>query len=255
MSVSKSVAVCYRSLQAIHDLRVVAGHASERTLARLAAGLDGRASASDLRRLTGEVGCRLAPGLAAIAYPALLLAATLPNDDFEAFRASTAILIADRLQHGAGEDDLFWHWDAFQAHYRTLPDRDRAAILQGFMRLQADGRIMLHDPPSGDWIATETRSSVRRAIRPILDTPNHELAGLVARLVSQALDDPLAAPACAAAWEDHAVDICRLDPDVRTSLVRGIRHVYETRPSWQPFNGTGFDPSAKMPTMIPALSA
>ena len=253
MVVSKSVAVSYRSLQAIADLRAVAGSASRETLNRLVAGLNGRVSATDLDRLIGAAGCRLSDRIAEAAHPALLLAATLPDDDYEAFRVSTAILLADRLQQGAGDDDLFWHWDAFQAHYRTLPDADRAAVLQGYRQLQVDGLIALFDPPEGDWVTTETGQRVHMQLQPLLRLPIDEFAARIAGLCAAALDASDAVGRSAVAWGACADRILALPDDERAPLVRAIRHIYESAPEWQPHDGVLFDPSENLPAMIPAL--
>ncbi len=253
MSKSSGVAVSYRSLQAIHDLRCLAASASERTLDRLAAGTSNAVTGHDLRRLIDE-GCRLSEAMAGAVHSALLLAATLPDDDFDGFRVSTAILIADRLQGGAGENDLYWHWDAFQAHYRTLSDRDRAAVLQGFRQLHEDGWVALFDPPEGNWIATETAPTVRTILQTLLSGTESDLARRIAGLCIEALDSRDGVAELALAWTEESDAILRLDPKLCGPLIRGIRHVYEARSEWQAYPGRSFDPSADLPIMIPSLA-
>ena len=141
-------AVGFRSLQSIHDLRHVAAFANRTVRQRIAAGV----SPSALSTLRSPVvvdqlfdvdGCRLGSGETPALHKALLLTATLPGEDFEAFLTATAILLADRLQNGAGDDDLYWHWDAFQESYADAPDTVRAAIAQGYLASEADGRVVL----------------------------------------------------------------------------------------------------------------
>ena len=122
-----SGAVDYRTFQAIHDLRWLAAGASPATLNRLSSGIPRDAAGLDPLQLVLAGGCRLTDELAQAAHQALVLAATLPEDDPDAFEAATAILLADRLQRGAGSDDLFWHWDAFQRHYDMMIAPKRAA--------------------------------------------------------------------------------------------------------------------------------
>lgn len=210
-------------------------------------------TASDLRHVIDVDGCRLTKPMAEAVHSTLLLAATLPDDDYDAFRASTAFLIADRLQNGAGDDDLFWHWDAFQAHYRTLPGQDRAAVLQGYRQLQDDGRIALYDPPEGDWVATETTATVRRELEPIAHDEVSNPASQLAGLVLDALDGGDALTASALAWTNEAQVILALERHFRSPLIRGLRHIYESRSDWLAYPGRLFNPSETLPLMIPVI--
>jgi hypothetical protein len=91
--------------------------------------------------LVHDDACRLTPEATLPLHETLLLAASMPDDDFEAFIVATMILLADRLQGGAGPDDLFWHWDAFAEHYLTAAPVPRAALILGFHGL-ADAKLL-----------------------------------------------------------------------------------------------------------------
>lgn len=140
-----SIAVGFRHLQAIHDLVHLARAVSAGTLARLAAGVPSADMApEDARRamlsLVRDDGCRFTPGRTLPLHETLLLAATLPDEDFDGFVASTMILLADRLQGGPGPDDLYWQWDAFAEQYLLADPPVAAALLLGFHAIAATGR-------------------------------------------------------------------------------------------------------------------
>ena len=254
-------AVSFRSLQAIHDLRHVARKANESTLGRIAAGLSGAATAGDLRRLIREDGCMLGPEMAGAAHQALVLAATLPDDDHEAFRTATAILLADRLQFGEGADDLFWHWDAFQAQYQTLSQPDRAAVMQGFRCAQEEGLVALFDPPSGDDLTTEPGSALLTELitlagetRPRIDPSREDFAAGVSAMIARGFDDTWVAGHAARAWPENYDSILRLDAPQCRLLLRGFRHLYEWHEDWDPYPGERFDPAGATPRLLPVLA-
>jgi hypothetical protein len=93
-----------------------------------------------------------------------LLAAATPDDDFNAFIASTALLISDRLQNGVCEDDLFWNWHAFHDHYKLADPPIRAALMNGFRAMHILGHVNLDGPP-GD---VDCLTIDRDAILPVL---------------------------------------------------------------------------------------
>ncbi|MGI1662305.1 hypothetical protein ACRDNQ_08690 [Palleronia sp. KMU-117] len=141
-----SFAVGFRPLQASHDLVHLARQAPLSTLRRIAAGVPTADMAQDdalraLAALVHQDRCRLVAGRTLPLHETLLLAATLPDEDFEAFVLATMILLADRLQGGAGPDDLYWHWDANAEHYLTAGPVERAAVLRGFHGLAEAGRL------------------------------------------------------------------------------------------------------------------
>lgn len=141
-----SFAIGFRPLQASHDLVHLARMAPRSVLLRIATGVPpaDMAPAEAQRAVVALVhqdACRLTPDLTLPLHETLLLAASMPDDDFEAFVVATMILLADRLQGGAGPDDLFWHWDAFAEHYLTAAPAQRAALILGFHGLADAGLL------------------------------------------------------------------------------------------------------------------
>ena len=243
MSVSCGDGVAFRTLQAISDLRWVARSAQTSTLVRLSQGIESSSADADLQRLVERDGCRIARPASSRLHQGLILAAALPNDDFEAFQAATAILLADRLQRGLGQDDLFWHWDAFHAHYALALPHVRAAIMQGFLCMNADGLVTLEDPPAPETLVTEDRASIMTALEGMRGESVTALRGV--------LEGQLPSPGF---WDRHCAP--QLAEGVRVSprLVRVIRHLYESLPNWDPLDGRVFDPVPDMPPpVIPVI--
>ncbi len=94
----------------------------------------------------------------------LLLAAALPDDDFTAFIAATSILIVNRLSGGWGEDDLYWNWDAFAAHFRLAEPAERAALMNGFRMMDAAGLVTLDTGPTEEDCLTRPMPEVVEAL-------------------------------------------------------------------------------------------
>lgn len=93
-------------------------------------------------------------------YSSILLAAALPDEDFNAFVGATALLLADRLQHGFGEDDLFWNYEAFRDHYRLADAPMRAALMNAFRLAHERGLCTLETVPAEEVCLTRPRSDV-----------------------------------------------------------------------------------------------
>lgn len=138
-----SAAEVFRTRQAVRDLNdAVRAHPS--AMQRL--GTTG-AEREAISRIIAN-GCVLTFPDHARAYSQILLAAAMPEDDFPGFVVATGILIASRLQFGAGEDDLYWNWDAFRDHYRLADPPIRAALMNGFRMMNDTGRVRLSDAPA-----------------------------------------------------------------------------------------------------------
>lgn len=139
----------YQTLQVLSDLRSVA----EKGFARLADRMKPERHAC-LRRVIYEQKCRLTLEDAGTLHSDLLLIAALPDKGFDAFLAATALLLADRLQDGEGDDDLYWNWDAFPDRYRAAAAPVRAALMNGFRWAHATRKVTLETPPSGSDLNT-----------------------------------------------------------------------------------------------------
>ncbi|MEM9342391.1 MAG: hypothetical protein AAGA87_05055 [Pseudomonadota bacterium] len=238
--------VAFRTLQTICDLRAVARQTPPRVAQRLAAGTDGLATPESVAHLIHRHGCRLTTRAHIAMHPGLVVAATLPGDDPEAFQAATAILLADRLQSGRGTDDLFWHWDGFHDAYDALDPAARAAILQGYAQGTRDGFIPLLDPPKGQHLATRPEAEVEVN----LSTIQGPLTG-ASQQITAALHDPSAMAPASKAWEDlNETVIPAAGPDA-LALITGFRHLFETRPAFEPFPGTLFDLADARRPVIP----
>ncbi|MCV6592656.1 MAG: hypothetical protein OIF48_06875 [Silicimonas sp.] len=94
----------------------------------------------------------------------LLLTASLPDDDFHAFTAATALLVINRLSGGPGDDDLFWNWDAFSAHYRLADPPVRAAIMTGFCVMEQAGPVWLEGGPGMEDCLSLSRKTILEAM-------------------------------------------------------------------------------------------
>lgn len=145
----------YQTLQVLSDLRSVA----EKGFGSLAVRMRPEREAC-LRRVILEQKSRLSPDDASELHADLLLIAALPDKGFDAFLAATAVLLADRLQEGAGDDDLYWNWDAFHGRYRTAAAPVRAALMNGFRWAHATRKVTLEAPPSGSDLNTHDEAEL-----------------------------------------------------------------------------------------------
>lgn len=236
----------WRTLQAIRDLRSVAASATRATIGRIAAVIppagDPDEAERTLRGLIVRGRCRISSDAEAALHPQLLLAATLPDDDVAAFSAATAVLLADRLQRGRGDDDLYWHWDAFRAHYRLLEPSVRAAVFQGYAHAHRAGLVTLDVLPGPADLVTRAPMDVRALLGGAGEGPE---AAIVRAALEPGGDD---APA-AALWEREGERL-RREPSAGPLLV-ALRHLYERSARWQPFDGRLFDPADADVALLP----
>ncbi|MEM1430901.1 MAG: hypothetical protein AAGG09_15705 [Pseudomonadota bacterium] len=154
-------------------------------------------------------------------HPALALAATLPNEDLAGFAVATALLLADRLQHGAGPDDLYWHYDAHRTVYRSLPPDTRSAILMGFALLHDMRCVTLEDPPAPDERSARPETLVRSALAA---------APADVALAFGAALDGAGADASERLWRETAHRMVETP-----ALNSAARHLYTTRSAWDPY--------------------
>ncbi|MEL6516895.1 MAG: hypothetical protein AAFQ39_04205 [Pseudomonadota bacterium] len=221
--ISGAVPVDFRTQQAVADLQALARAASSETVTALANASPVPGAKGVLSALISQAGCRFNGPDAMALHPALTLAATLPDDDFDGFLLATAILIADRLQRGGGRDDLFWHWDAFRARYRAAPDRRRAAIFRGFEQLDAVGLVALFDKPEPRELARIRPDAV---VAQLTDCSDPD-----AGLVLAALQDWRAVEDAAALWDRRGGGLVAARAQ---AMLAGFRHLYETQAQFAP---------------------
>lgn len=240
MVTSTVVSVDFRTAQVVSDLRCVARQGDLATLAGISAGVPNADAGDDLVRLIHAEGCRIATDGTARLHAALVLAATLPNDDFSAFVVATATLLADRLQDGGGSDDLFWHWDAFREHYAIAPPPVRAAIMQGYAAQNALGLVALLDPPSVDDLTTEPGTDILEALRPLTRTTNRTLQGIARKLIDETLSNT-GADFSQRLWSDRRDEIFDFPEPQQRVLLRAVRFLCQRCPKWAPFRGQTFN--------------
>ncbi len=149
-----SSADVFRTRQAVHDLLEVV-HLHRDAVKRIgASGADNAAIEAIIQN-----GARI-PGDKPRSYSSILLAAAMPDEDFNGFIAATAILLADRLQNAGGQDDLYWNYEAFRDHYCLADAPARAAIMNGFRAAHQSGRCKLPDAPDEKACLTRRKDDV-----------------------------------------------------------------------------------------------
>lgn len=154
-----SSADVFRTRQAVADLLEVV-HLHRMAVSRI--GISG-ADAASLEGIVQRGG--IIPEEKPRSYSSLLLAAAMPDEDFNSFVVSTAILLADRLQGGAGHDDLFWNYDAFRDHYLLADAPVRAALMNGFRVGHQTGRCVLPEEPGATACYTRASQDVLATLR------------------------------------------------------------------------------------------
>lgn len=176
--------VGFRRLQAAHDLVHLAQRASTGAVERLASGVPSAEMAADVVKSTlidliENSGCRFVSDAHLRLHETLLLAATLPDDDFGSFELATIILLADRLRGGRGPDDLYWHWDAFCDHYLLCSGVSRAAIIHGFLEADSAGVIprgSVRVPPVSAVDVERVRADLRAQVSAASDPELMDIA-------------------------------------------------------------------------------
>ena len=246
--------VSFRQMQTAADLVQIAGTASAATLDRISTGFVSEPSDKILRaalnRLIFDDGGRVPAGDPDDVYWPLLVAAARPEDDFDAFITSTAILLADRLQGGAGTDDLYWNWDAFLPHYRLLAAPVRSVLMQGFLRCHELGYVVLDPLPEDEELLSRSRNQIfdqlssLAGLAPVSDGTWPQpggpgFAAHLAQLMVIAMNgfDPVAQ--MAGLWARYDVAIARLQRPSGRALMAAVRYHYEVSDDFKPESETG----------------
>ncbi len=206
-----SSADVFRTRQAVCDLlRVVHSHRS--AVDRLGATGTDR---SDIISIL-NAGCRI-DDFGTRAFSSLLFAAAMPEEDFGAFIAATSILLADRLQGGQGDDDLYWNYEAFSEHYRLADAPVRAALMNGFRLGYELDRIKLPDLPPPETCLTMQKENVLQ----MLSAEGEEL-------LVEAIQREASAKTAGAAWT------AAVNRPLTTASKVGYRYLYERPASIAP---------------------
>lgn len=215
-----SVPISFQTLQVVADLQSAAAIGFTGLAERMKP-----AQKQLLRRVIFDQKCVLSASDADAIHPDLLLVAALPDKGLDVFLSATALLLADRLQGGAGADDLFWNWDAFQEHYRKGPSPVRAAVMNGFRWAHTTRRVNLEQGPEGRDLQTYDQSDLMRVLKVVAQAMPDDLRDLVCqsapsdtRLVHRkALDNCLSGSCILSEYggwfPGEVVELVSLDPD------------------------------------------
>ncbi|WP_300056638.1 hypothetical protein [uncultured Roseobacter sp.] len=179
-----SVPISFQTLQVVGDLQSAAAIGFTGLAERLKP-----AQKQVLRRVIFDQKGVLSTADAEAIHADLLLIAALPDKGPDAFLSATALLLADRLQGGAGHDDLFWNWDAFREHYRKGPSPVRAAVMNGYRWAHTTRRVNLEHLPDGRDLQTYDADDLIRVLK----------------VVARAMPDSLRDLVCKAAPEDTRI--------------------------------------------------
>lgn len=231
----------FRTRQACADLRHVTASAPEAAFRRMAAAMDPRAPARsrELARRLLWLTRRKAP-LAALgtderAFAALLLASSLPMEDFGAFVPATAVLLLHRLEHGDATDDLLWSRPVLFGHVRLAPAPVRAALMCALREARRLGRLDLGGDPAPLDCLTRPRARVLRLLRD---------RGSALAPVAGAVRAGLGPGEAGALWDDWSGRIAALGRADRAAAVAGFRYLYERSLAMSPAAGTPVIPPA-----------
>ncbi|MGR3514441.1 MAG: hypothetical protein ACU0GG_16915 [Paracoccaceae bacterium] len=154
-----SSADVFRTRQAVADLLEVV-HLHRNAVPRIGAS---GAEVESLERIVQNRG-RI-PEKRARSYTSILLAAAMPDEDFNAFIAATALLLTDLLQDGTGSEDLYWNYEAFKDHYLLADAPVRAALMCAFRTALQTGKATLPDEPDESHCLTLVYATVLQVLR------------------------------------------------------------------------------------------
>ncbi|MEL7345086.1 MAG: hypothetical protein AAFN59_09540 [Pseudomonadota bacterium] len=164
----------------------------------------------------------------------LLLAASLPDQDYDGFCAATALILADGL-HGGGDDNLYWHWDAFQAHYALAARPVRAALLQGYLTGAGIGRFSIDQLPPRSVATSDPEHMILTSLRTMLQTaaPDDKVRDMASAIVATLAGEQSVAH-CANFWKEAAAPLLESNDARADVAVRGMRFLYELHAEFDP---------------------
>lgn len=222
----------FTEVQVLADLIALLRRTPDPVFAALLARVPGAGEAAALRALIAASGRRLHAGPHLDMQDALLWAATSPGRDRAGFLAATALLLADRLQGGSGADDLFWHFDAHADHYRAAPPGVRAVLMRGFALSHALGQVTLAHPPGPGDLVSVPRAQVLAGLAGVPGPLPPALTG-----AGEGEGEGEGGGDGAADWAATAPAVLALPAARRAPILAGYRHLFETRPGWDPWPG------------------
>ena len=152
----------FKVMQVLSDLQSAAETGYDALAARTSPALQ-----NTLYRVVFDQQCKLSQQDVDELHAELMMIASMPDQDHASFMTATIVLLKDRLQRGAGQDDLYWNWDAFQERFRQAPSPIRAALMNGFRCADGMQLVKLDQPPSGTDLRTYDEDDLIRLLRII----------------------------------------------------------------------------------------
>lgn len=165
----------FHTLQVLSDLQSAAVAGFDALAQQLSPKLE-----ADLDRLIFDQECKMTPDDASLLHAELMMVASMPDQDHPSFMTATIVLLSDRLQYGAGEDDLFWNWDAFEERFREAPSPIRAALMNGFRCAHDRNIVKLDRLPKGTDLRTYDQEDLIRLLKIIARSMTEEMRDHVA---------------------------------------------------------------------------
>lgn len=202
----------FRARQAVRDLKEAARLHRDAIASLGATGAETKALESLV-----DGSCKLPSQDPHRLYSNILLSAALPEADFDAFIAATALLLANRIQGGAGEDDLYWNWEAFADHYCLAAPPVRAAVLNGFRFLHDFGFIRLKSRPSVHACLTRLQQDVVAGLKAAGNEP-----------FASIISDDVPADVAGRLWD------AQNGKELSLEIGAGFRYLYERPQSMAP---------------------
>jgi len=183
----------FQTLQIVSDLQSAAVAGYDHLAQHISPKLE-----ADLHRLIFDQECKMTKHDAERLHAELMMVASMPDQHHPSFMTATIVLLSDRLRYGAGDDDLFWNWDAFQERYREAPSPVRAALMNGFRCAHRRNLVKLDKLPKGTDLRTYDQEDLIRLLK------------IKARSMTEELRDHVAARAAEEIREVHrkALDNC-----------------------------------------------
>ncbi|WP_298841036.1 hypothetical protein [uncultured Roseobacter sp.] len=135
-----------------------------------------------LRKVIFDQRCCLRPADARLIHGDLMNFAASPDRGIGPFMTATALLIADRLQGGAGTDDLSSNWKKLRDRYLEGPSPVRATLMNGFWRLQGVHRATPEQRVPARDLMTYDAEDLERLLRRIARSMTPEIRDNVCAL-------------------------------------------------------------------------
>ncbi len=176
--------VTFATLQVLSDLQSAATSGFNGLAATMTESL-----VPALRRVVFDQECKMSVQDVKVLHAELMMVASMPDQDHASFMTATIILLSDRLQYGAGDDDLFWNWDAFQERFREAPSPIRAALMNGFRCSHGLGLVKLDHLPHAKDLRTYDEEDLVRLLKIIARSMTDDIRASVCALAPEEIQE------------------------------------------------------------------